>query len=242
MIEINRLTELKQWRYIKSKDMIADLSTRKGAKVKDILRNSEWVKGKPWMRWNESQFPTKIMKEIKLSGTEKNEFIKECCNPGLIDVTTELSPIFIHHGHVPGRVVPNEVRSRYKFSQYLIDPNCFRLRKVIRILGLVYLFVHNFCEKYGARNRAPDHSSNKITPLPDYFQCMRDRYLVTSGTIGENDCPGGKVLCLLDDNIKSAMTYFFRKATDKIKHFLKPREHRKISIEIEGILYYSSRI
>ena len=70
VIEISRLTELKQWRYIKSNGMIADLGTRKGAKVKDILRNSEWVKGKPWMRWSESQFPTKIVKEIKFSGTE----------------------------------------------------------------------------------------------------------------------------------------------------------------------------
>ena len=66
------------------------------------------------MRWNESQFPVKMVKENKLSGTEKNEFINECSNPGLIDVTTELSPIFIH-GHVPGRVVPNEVKSRLSF-------------------------------------------------------------------------------------------------------------------------------
>ena len=69
---------------------------------------------------------------------------------------------------------------------------------------------------------------------------MRDRYLVTSGTIGENglfSCPGGKVVCLSDDNIKSAMTYFFRKATDVIKHFLKPREYRNIStVKIGGIL------
>ena len=46
MIEINRLTELNAWRYVKSKDMIADLGPRKGARVEDITRNSEWVKGK----------------------------------------------------------------------------------------------------------------------------------------------------------------------------------------------------
>ena len=50
------------------------------------------------------------------------------------------------------------------------------------------------------------------------------------------------MVCLSDDNIKSVMTYFFRKATDKIKHFLKSRQYRNISIEIEGILSYSSRI
>ena len=114
-------------------------------------------------------FLKKIVKEIKLSGTEKHEFTNECSNPGLIDAITELSPIFIHHGHVPGRVVPNEVKSRYKFYQYLIDPNRIRLRKVIRILGLVPLFVNSFCEKYGTRNRVPDHSRNKSKPLPDNF-------------------------------------------------------------------------
>ena len=54
---------------------------------------------------------------------------------------------------------------------------------------------------------------------------MRDRYLLATGTRGENDhfsCPGGKVVCLSDDNIKSAMTYFFRKATYEIKHILSP--------------------
>ena len=203
VIEINRLTELTQWRYIKSKDMIADLATRKGVKVTDILQYSEWIKGKPWMNWHESHFPTKTVKEIILSNTEKNECIIECSNPRLVDITTEGSSTSIHRGYFPGRVVPNEVKSRYEFSQYLIDPNRFRLRKVIRILGLVYLFVNNFCEKYGIKNRVPDHSRVKSSHLPDNFQCMRDRYLVTTGTMGENDpfsCPRGKVVCLSDDN------------------------------------------
>ena len=119
------------------------------------------------------------------------------------------------------------------------------MRKVIRILALVYLFIKNFCEKYGKRNRVSNHPSIQMDPLPKYFQCMGDRYLVTTGTSAENDllkCIGGRVVCLSDENIKSAMTYFFRKATQEIKHFLKPRVYSSISTEIEGILYYSNRI
>ena len=57
MIEINRLTELDAWGYVKSKDMIADLGTRKGVRVEDITRNSECVNGKAWLRLCESEFP-----------------------------------------------------------------------------------------------------------------------------------------------------------------------------------------
>ena len=50
-----------------------------------IVFHFEIVSG---LRGNLNRFPTKIVEEIKLSGTEKNEFINECSNPGLIDVTT----------------------------------------------------------------------------------------------------------------------------------------------------------
>ena len=36
----------------------------------------------------------------------------------------------------------NKISERYKFSNYLIDPNRFRLRKVVRIVALVFLFIN----------------------------------------------------------------------------------------------------
>ena len=70
IIEINRLTAPDDWRYVKSSDMIADLGTRKGASMEDVLESSLWINGYPWMRRDEKDFPTKTVKEIKLSGEE----------------------------------------------------------------------------------------------------------------------------------------------------------------------------
>ena len=40
VIEINRFTDLNTWRYVHSNDMMTDLGTRKGARVKDITQTS----------------------------------------------------------------------------------------------------------------------------------------------------------------------------------------------------------
>ena len=47
VIEINRLTAPESWRYVKSKNMIADLGTRKGAKIEDVSETSQWNNGYP---------------------------------------------------------------------------------------------------------------------------------------------------------------------------------------------------
>ena len=44
VIEINRLVDVSCWRYVDSKNMIADLGTRKGAKINDV-EGSDWING-----------------------------------------------------------------------------------------------------------------------------------------------------------------------------------------------------
>ena len=39
--------------------------------------------------------------------------------------------------------VSNKVKERYEFSKYLNDPNKFRIRKVVRVLALVLMFIKN---------------------------------------------------------------------------------------------------
>ena len=45
VIEINRLTQKQNWFYVESRNMTADVGTRRGVKLSDILKNSTWVKG-----------------------------------------------------------------------------------------------------------------------------------------------------------------------------------------------------
>ena len=71
VIEINRLTEKERWRYVQSKNMIADIGTRKGAKIKDIKQDSEWINGKPRMSMEECDFPLKTARYI-IESSERN--------------------------------------------------------------------------------------------------------------------------------------------------------------------------
>ena len=45
VIEINRLVGVSCWRYVDSKNMIADLGIRKGAKINDVVEGSDWING-----------------------------------------------------------------------------------------------------------------------------------------------------------------------------------------------------
>ena len=246
VIEINRLTELNAWRYVKSKDMIADLGTRKGARVEDITRNSEWVNGKVWMRLCESEFPVSTVSEITLSGTDKSEVSNECNKPDITEqICSSNSYCFAQAGCFSGAVVPDQVKSRYEFSQYIIDPNRYRLRKIVRIISLVYLFVRKCYSACRFRGRLENHPKVTLDPVPAILSCEGDQYLVTTGcqNIGSPfRCPGGWVVCLSNNEVKLAMTYLFRKATEEVKQFLEPRVYNSISTEIAGILYYTGRI
>ena len=69
-IEINRLADKKLWRYVQSKNMIADLGTKKGAKVKYVRDDSTWINGYNWMERDFSKFPVKTVEEIKVDSKE----------------------------------------------------------------------------------------------------------------------------------------------------------------------------
>ena len=70
---------IEQWKYVQSKDMIADLETRKGIKTEQVNQDSVWKNNYEWMKLESSQFPTKTVKEIQLDKDEistlKSEFI-----------------------------------------------------------------------------------------------------------------------------------------------------------------------
>ena len=132
VIETNRLVDQKTWRYIESKQNVADLGTRKGARLECVGPDGEWTNGYEWMRGDEEDFPVKTMEQVILDNEARSEARKE-------EIIVEFlsDNYFIGHLSMPERKVPEEVGSRYKFCDYVIDPNKFRFRKVVRMLGLV---------------------------------------------------------------------------------------------------------
>ena len=50
--------------------MIADMGTRKGPKISDVLGNSVWINVLKWMQKDKSEFPISTVDEINLSRSE----------------------------------------------------------------------------------------------------------------------------------------------------------------------------
>ena len=236
VIETNRLVDRKSWRYIESKQNVADLGTRKGAKLECVGPDGEWTNGYEWMRGEEADFPVKTVEQVILDNEARSEARKE-------EIIVEFlnDNYFFGHLSMPERKVPEEVGRRYDFCNYVIDPNKFRFRKVVRVLGLILKFVKNL---FHFLNREPKFLKNKEHfNLPDIFCNKNNSFLVTTGSGSKGlNCPEGLVVELPEVRVKDALAYFFRKSTLEIKHFLPEQKYCNISKEIDEILYYSGRI
>ena len=77
VIEINRLVYATEWRYTESRNMIADIGTRKGLKSAEVGPNSGWICGKSWMRGEICDFPLKPALEVILSNGAANDAKRE---------------------------------------------------------------------------------------------------------------------------------------------------------------------
>ena len=125
VIEIRRFTDVNQWYHIDGALNIADLGTRH-ALVSDIGPGSEWQDGKCWMNLPVSEMPVKTIEEVNLSSEEKRLASQELKHFSMYNEITDLVP---------------KVSERYKFSNYLVDPNKFSWEKSVRIMGYVLKFL-----------------------------------------------------------------------------------------------------
>ena len=178
------------------------------------------MNGKEWMNRCECEFPVSTVSQITLSGAEKSAVSSECNKPDITDQIYTISSYGYERPCFPARIVPGEVNSRYKFSQYLIDP--FRLRKIIRIIGLVYLFIKKSYAAIGKFGRLSSHP--KV--IPANLSSKGDQYLATTGSQDAQSpfkCLGGL-------------------ATNEVKKFVNMRSYGNIYTDIDGALHYTGRI
>ena len=256
VVEINRLADRFLWKYVQSKDKVADIGTRKGASIADISSNSPWICGFDWMKKDKSYFPVKSVNEIKLKNNELSSVKAESLRPEFLDKLDcfeqgeEVMSIDQHFlGYLSKKINTQKLKERYEFLEYIIDPNRFRLRKVVRILALVMLFIRNLRKRVRPTEAATSILKDSLS-IPK--ELSDEQYLVTSGIvhsvknnagkITEIRCKPGMVVNLTDLDIKLALDYFYRKSTLEIKHFADKKVYEKISVEKDGILYYTGRI
>ena len=225
-IEVTRLTDREDWRYVPSKLNVADIGTRKGARIADVGPESPWSRGLPWMREAEENFPLKTVSEITLTGNEKTSFEKECVVDNIL-ATFDVQ-CFVKY-------VPNELGERYKFLNYLLDPNKYRFRTVIRIVSLVFLFIFKcFKKRQLSFLKNPKFSSTHMTE-------SYGRYAVACPVKVK---PGTNiaVVHISDEMLLAAKMYYFRKCTLEIQKFVDPSKYKNNSTLHEGVLYHTGRI
>ena len=70
VININRFSSTNDWMYVRSEDMIADIGTRPGITISDVVPGSIWIEGFEWMKSDVSEFPTFRADTINLKEDE----------------------------------------------------------------------------------------------------------------------------------------------------------------------------
>ena len=187
-----------------------------------VGKDSVWINGFDWMKWNKASFPAKTIDEIKLNSEEisamENEFLKYSSNMAKGLMTNKVDRSYLISDVYKTiavdsyqRKIPSEVLECHKFSKYVVDPNKARFKKVVRIFAFVLRFIKKLQMKY------------KICQL----------------SIAQNTRSSG---ILSDEEITASENYFFKKATSEVKEFVKENEYQKVSFQKEGILHYKERI
>ena len=203
VLEIHRFTVKDQWCYVQSKNMIADIGTRRGATIQDVDQSSTWINGFDWMHLPTSQFPIQSAKDLKLTEHQISEVEKE-------------RSIQAHHVSVSNlsKTLLDEMKKRYEFSLYLVDPLKHSFTVIVRIMAYVIKFCKAFINHHG-RNA-------KTQPHPN---------MIKNGSVTLNN-----------EDLATAEEYYFKKGTREAFHFVPKTKYEKISTERDDILLYTGRI
>ena len=229
-------SETSNWVYVESGDMVADIGTRRGAKLVDVLDGSDWVDGKEWMRRPEDEFPTKTLDEINMTPSDLDEANKE-----KIIVKT----FFSFKSVEVSAYSDDQTKLRYKYSTFLLDPNKFRFRKAVRIVSLVFSFIKKVFKNSSRLQKMKIFNHQFPGKFPKVLESDGDKFIVVAGRrrdLGDVSMHIGRHVEVSDDMLKSAMYYYSRKSSLELKHFLDRKKFINITKETDEVLYYSGRL
>ena len=224
------------WVYVESGDMVADIGTRRGAKLADVLDGSDWVDGMEWMRRPEDEFPTKTLDEINMTPSDLDEANKE-----KIVVKT----YFSFKSLEVSAYSDDQTKLRYKYSNYLLDPNKFRFRKVVRVFSLVLSFIKKLFKNSPRVQKMKIFNHEFPGKFPKVLESDGDKFIVVTGCqrdLGDVSVHKGRHVEVSDEMLMSAMYYYSRKSSLEVKHFLDKKKFINITREMDEVLYYSGRL
>ena len=241
VIEIRRFTDIMQWFHVESSGKPADIATRKGATLEDVGEFSDWIGGKPWMKLPLDELHGTVLKNlqlVKLKSEHFNEITKESIKLGSDLCNSDL------HLLVQGNTVQDTVlttttsviRERLQFSKYLIDPNRFRFRTVVRIVALVIKFAKIWisCIRRKIERFLPSSCGIDYPHIPDISDMAVETAPIES--------PVAEIGELSDADVQYALNYFFMKATEELRSYVHPKHYSNDVVEKDGILYFTGRV
>ena len=256
-IEVNRFTKPTDWYHISSEMNPADIGTRKGASIEDVDQNSEWINGRTWMALPFGDLRDshlRSVEQIKYEKEQMDQINNEMMGPDVVSLCcsnfelllNENTPIqstcFLAGGSScfigADSGISVKVSERMAFSDYLIDPNKYRFDKVVRIMALVIKFAKIWLSKIQSKKEL-----SRYTHVVDLTNAVvLDHVTLLTLTCSEIKPSDSSYLMPSDTEMYYAMDYFFQKATEEVKKFMRSKDYDQISFEKNNILYYDARV
>ena len=78
--------------------------------------------------------------------------------------------------------VDKEIKCRYQYSKYVIDPNRFRFWKVVRVLALIFTFIKKISKNI-EKMRGSTIFKHDQTDLAKCLENKGDQYILTTKTV-----------------------------------------------------------
>ena len=226
------LVSLDSLYHVRTDVMAADCGTRPDKVcIEDILPGSKWHNGVPWMSWPLQKAIDdgciKLATDLRLSDEEQKDFQD--------GVLFEKVPELLTRGHALNQLRVSEIEKRARFSNYVLLPTKFGLKKFVGIMNYVFKFIVK-CRKYKPFN-GPLLSSH-LEKVPTLLTSA----VPIINSVQSSDPHELQDLQLEEVCYKLTGTYLFRKTSAELKEFTKKSIIDKQGYEANGIIYSKNRL
>ena len=240
VVQIRRGTELDKMFHVRTDQNLADLGTRpEKVKVSDVGPDSQWECGLSWMRGEVSEAVAmeiiKPISELRISKETDGEF-KE----GLVYGTDSLQLVCNAANY--SRI--EKLKSRIRFSNYLVNPVKYNFRKLVRVIALVITFINKCRRNKGVTSlRWSEGYEVRFSTFSSYSDSVMSSSEVEPTKSSQTSLKNSVSLPVIsDESLHQALVYLYRKATCEVTHFNSSTKVEKIAVLKDGILLSRSRI
>ena len=226
------LVDLGNLYHVRTDVMAADCGTRpEKVCFEDILPGSKWHNGVPWMCWPLQKAIDegciRLATDLRLNDEEQKDFQE--------GVLFEKMPELLTRGHAINQLRVSEIEKRARFSNYILLPTKYGLRKFVGIMNYVFKFIVK------CRKSKPFNGPILSSPL-EKVPTLLTAILPTINPVESLDPHELQDMQLEEVCYKLTGTYIFHKTSAELKEFTKKSIIDKQGHEANGIIYSKNRL